>query len=57
MKIMKTLLVLLLAAASAFPAQAPRPAPEFAIQMPGGGQTLLSGYRGKVVLLAFLFTT
>ena len=38
-------------------AEAPRKAPEFVIQMPGGGQQLLSQYRGKVVALEFLFTT
>ncbi|HLJ13047.1 MAG TPA: TlpA disulfide reductase family protein [Bryobacteraceae bacterium] len=35
----------------------PRRSPEFAILMPGGGQLLLSSYRGKVVLLEFLVTT
>ena len=35
----------------------PRPAGEFAISMPYGGQTLLSQYSGKVVLLAFILTT
>ena len=35
----------------------PRPAGEFAINMPGGGQTLLSHYTGKVVVLAFISTT
>jgi thiol-disulfide isomerase/thioredoxin len=35
----------------------PRPAGEFAISMPFGGQTLLSQYSGKVVLLAFILTT
>src|SRR5580700_1399695 len=35
----------------------PRPAGEFAISMPSGGQTLLSQYSGKVVLLAFILTT
>src|SRR5262249_37718989 len=33
-----------------------RPAPEFVIKAPGG-QALLSQYRGKVVLLAFIHTT
>ncbi|MDQ6699279.1 MAG: hypothetical protein M3Z36_03735 [Acidobacteriota bacterium] len=61
---MRTLMLSLLAAASAFsapapsfPAQTPRKSPEFAVQMPGGGQTLVSSYRGKVVVLAFLYTT
>lgn len=35
----------------------PRPSPEFAILKPGGGQLLLSHYRGKVVLVEFLLTT
>jgi peroxiredoxin len=34
----------------------PRPAPEFVIRGTGG-EALLSQYRGKVVLLAFIFTT
>ncbi|MGA2593078.1 MAG: TlpA disulfide reductase family protein [Bryobacteraceae bacterium] len=37
--------------------QVPRPAGEFAISMPFGGQTLLSQYAGKVVVLAFISTT
>jgi len=37
--------------------QVPRPAGEFAIRMTGGGQTLLSQYSGKVVLLALISTT
>ena len=35
----------------------PRPAPEFVISYPGGKQELLSKYKGKVVALAFIFTT
>lgn len=54
---MKTLLALALAAGSAFGATIPRPAPELAIHMTDGSQTLLSSYKGKVVLLAFVFTT
>ena len=38
-------------------ASLPRPTPEFAVQLPGGKQILLSSYRGEVVLLQFLFTT
>ncbi len=34
-----------------------RPAPEFAVHLPNGSQKLLSSYKGKVVLLAFFFTT
>ena len=33
------------------------PAGEFAIGMNNGGQVLLSQYSGKVILLAFLYTT
>lgn len=35
----------------------PRKAPELTIVEPSGKQTLLSSYRGKVVALAFIFTT
>ncbi len=35
----------------------PRASPEFVINYPGGKQQLLSKYRGKVVLLEFIFTT
>ncbi len=41
----------------AYAQKIPRPAGEFAISMPGGGQTLLSQYSGKVVLLALISTT
>ena len=54
---MKTFLALVLAAGSAFSAALPRPAPELAIHMTDGSQTLLSSYKGKVVMLAFVFTT
>jgi peroxiredoxin len=50
-------LVLALAAFSASAQQVPRPAGEFAINMVNGRQILLSQYTGKVVLLAFMFTT
>jgi cytochrome oxidase Cu insertion factor (SCO1/SenC/PrrC family) len=42
---------------ASFGQQVPRPAGEFAISMNDGSQILLSQYKGKVVLLAFLFTT
>jgi thiol-disulfide isomerase/thioredoxin len=48
---------LFLAGLSAYAQTVPRPAGEFAIDMPGGGQTLLSQYAGKVVVLAFISTT
>lgn len=35
----------------------PRKAPEFTIVDPSGKQVLLSSYKGKVVALAFIFTT
>ncbi len=38
-------------------APVPRPSKEFTIIMPSGKQTLLSSYRGKVVMVAFMFTT
>jgi len=38
-------------------APVPRPTKEFTIVMPSGKQTLLSSYRGKVVMLAAMFTT
>jgi len=41
---------------SALAATLPRPAAEFVIHDPRGEQ-LLSQYRGKVMVLAFLFTT
>ncbi len=37
--------------------QVPRPAGEFAINLPNGGQALLSQYSGKVVVLVFMSTT
>jgi peroxiredoxin len=48
---------LTLATASLFAATVPRKAPEVVVQLPQGGQKLLSDYRGKVVCLEFLFTT
>ena len=61
---MKNIFALVLAAAITAPgfaqpsaSTAPRPAPEFAINMPEGGQKLLSSYRGKPVLLALFYTT
>jgi peroxiredoxin len=35
----------------------PRPAKEFTFVEPSGKQTLLSNYKGKVVLIQFLYTT
>jgi cytochrome oxidase Cu insertion factor (SCO1/SenC/PrrC family) len=44
-------------AAKAAPAQPRRPAGEFVIHMTDGSQKLLSSYRGKVVVMAFMYTT
>ena len=54
-----SLLAGLLLATEAFTAapQVPRKAAEFVIQMPDNKQLLLSSYRGKTVVLAFMFTT
>ena len=38
-------------------AEVPRQSPEFAFTLPGGQHDLLSKYKGKVVVLEFLFTT
>lgn len=35
----------------------PRKSPEFTIEQPSGKKTLLSSYKGKVVVLEFLYTT
>ena len=52
-------IVSLLASGLALQAAAPvpRPSKEFAVTLPSGKQTLLSSYRGKVVMVAFMFTT
>jgi peroxiredoxin len=47
--------ILLAACALAIP-PLPRKSPEFTIVQPGGKETLLSSYRGKVVLLGFFAT-
>src|SRR5258708_18431427 len=57
---MRKLLVLALLALPALTfgaAHLPRKAPEFAIQMPEGKQVLLSSFKGKVVVMAMMFTT
>ena len=38
-------------------APVPRPTKEFTIVLPSGKQSLLSSYRGRVVMMAFMFTT
>ena len=50
------ILPLFLLASSASAVTVPRPASEFVIRG-SGGEALLSQFRGKVVLLAFIFTT
>jgi peroxiredoxin len=52
----RAVLLLCFLAATAVAATVPRPAPEFVVRGPGG-EVLLSQYRGKVVLLALIFTT
>jgi hypothetical protein len=56
----KTLLAFFVAAGLALGADTagmPRPAGEFSVHLDSGKQVLLSSYKGKVVLLAFFFTT
>jgi hypothetical protein len=53
----RTLLAFSLAAISMLAVTLPRPAGEVPIQMPGGGQQLLSQYKGKVIILGFILTT
>jgi thiol-disulfide isomerase/thioredoxin len=53
---MRNLLPFLLAAVSAVAQQTPRPAPEFRFHMAQGPDTLLSSFRGKIVVVAFLNT-
>ncbi len=58
----RTLTVGVLLAALALPSAAvmppvPRKSPEFTIIQPSGKQTLLSSYRGKVVVLGWIHTT
>jgi hypothetical protein len=50
-------LALMAMGAVSFAQEVPRPAGEFVISMNDGSQVLLSQYSGKVVLLAFMFTT
>ena len=50
------LLCVILSAPSIF-GQVPRPSPDFSVQIPGGKPLPLRGFKGKVVLLAFISTT
>jgi len=52
----RALLIAACLTGSAIAATIPRPAAEFVVQGPVG-QVLLSQYRGRVILLAFLFST
>ncbi|HVO99883.1 MAG TPA: TlpA disulfide reductase family protein [Bryobacteraceae bacterium] len=52
----RTFAFVLLAAIALAAPPVPRKAPEFTIVEPGGKQSLLSSYRGKVVLLGFFAT-
>src|SRR5262245_59134230 len=54
---LKTAIALLLTGAAAFAVNpVPRQSAELSITLPSGEQRLLSSYKGKVVLLQFLFT-
>jgi peroxiredoxin len=58
MSSLRTVALLLgLSTSAIFAATVPRQSPEFVINHPGGKQSLLSNYKGKVVLLQFIFTT
>lgn len=51
-----TLVLLLMAATLAAPSTViPRPSPEFTIHEPSGRDVLLSSFKGKVVMIEFLF--
>lgn len=50
-----TLLVLVMAVSAAPSAPVPRQSPEFTINEPSGKQILLSSFKGKVVMIEFLF--
>ena len=52
----RALLVVAFLTGGAIAATIPRPAPEFVVRGPAG-EVLLSQFRGKVILLAFLFSS
>jgi thiol-disulfide isomerase/thioredoxin len=56
-RIIAFVLFFVLAMASAAMPPVPRKSPEFTIVEPSGKQTLLSSFKGKVVVLAFVHTT
>lgn len=53
----KILITLAVLAGSLWAAEIPRKSPEFAVQIAGNQQLLVSSYRGKVLCLAFILTT
>ena len=57
MKLAKSLLFFSIAALPLMAAEVPRRSAEYAANTPAGGQLLLSQYKGKVVCLAFMYTT
>ena len=57
MRLFQTLALSVLMAGVAVPATVPRQAPEFTVHLPSGSPILLSQYRGKVVVIEFLYTT
>ena len=54
---MTKILAVMALAASAFGAQLPRPTPEFVFELGPGSQQLLSAYKGKTIVLAFMYGT
>jgi hypothetical protein len=57
MRAMKRFAAVLLLSLSALAVTIPRPAGEVPFTIPGKGQELLTNYRGKVVVLAFILVT
>lgn len=56
-RLLQVSILSLFSLASVLAADVPRHSPEFVLNLNGGKQDLLSHYRGKVVLVEFLFTT
>lgn len=54
---LKRLLPITILAVTSFAANLPRPAGEVPFEVPGKGTTLLSSYKGKVVMIAAILTT
>src|SRR5436309_13614178 len=54
---MRIPIVTLLSAAALMAAEVPRPSPAFTIQRVGEAPIALKQYQGKIVVLAFIFTT